>query len=72
MDELIKALNILNKYITDPYLRDYPTACEHDILFVFAKPANVSEEDKKELAKLDFYPYEDTGECFYSTKFGSN
>ena len=33
MDDLIKALIILNKYL-EGYNKDYPTSCEHDALYV--------------------------------------
>lgn len=34
MEDLIKSLQILSKYITDDYGRKKPTTYEHDMLFV--------------------------------------
>lgn len=34
MEELIRALNILSKYMKEDYYRDFPTSCEHDVLYV--------------------------------------
>jgi hypothetical protein len=65
MEELIKALQIFLKY-GNP---DYPTHCEHDELFVDIDPELVSEEDKKTLDELGFFPNDYNG--FSSYKFGS-
>lgn len=71
MEDLIKALQIFSKYITDDYGKKYPTTCEHDMLFVNCVcPEQVSEEDKAELDKLGFVPYEDF--AFVSYRFGDN
>ena len=71
MEDLIKALQIFNKYITDDYSRKHPTTCEHDMLFVnCVRPEQVSNEDKKELETLGFIPYEDF--AFVSYRFGDN
>ena len=72
MDDLIRALQILRKYMKDDnYGLQSPTTCEHDMLFVnTVSPDEVSEEDKKELEKLGFEPYEDF--AFVSYRFGSN
>jgi hypothetical protein len=67
MDDLIKALHIFRKY-TD---KKYPTGCEHDVLYVYVDPADVSDEDIKELDKLGFYINDDIGYCFSSCRFGS-
>ncbi|NDV63900.1 hypothetical protein [Bacteroides sp. 224] len=69
MENLIKALQILLKY-GNP---DYPTHCEHDVLYVDISPELVSEEDKKELEELGFYSGEDSDfeDGFYSYKYGS-
>lgn len=67
MEDLIKALRIFAKY-TDS---KYPTKCEHDTLIVnCVSPDGVSEEDKIELEKLGFIPYEDF--AFVSYRFGDN
>ena len=69
MEKLIRALQILLKY-GNP---DYPTHCEHDELTICGiDPANVSDEDKKELDKLGFFVDDDYGEeCFKSFRYGS-
>ena len=67
MDKLIKALQILRKY-GNP---EYPTHCEHDILYVAGIKANlVNDADTKELIKLGFFVDADV-ECFASFEFGS-
>jgi hypothetical protein len=66
MEELIKALQIFLKY-GNP---DYPTHCEHDELFIDIDPELVSEEDKKVLDELGFFPNDYNG-YFSSYKFGS-
>lgn len=65
MDDLIKALQIFRKYSNE----EWPTHCEHDILYVCVDPSLVSDKDKEELEKLSF-----TAEDyrFYSFRFGSN
>jgi len=70
MKDLIKALQILAKY-TDS---DYPTHCEHDILYVNVRPEKVSDEDKENLEKLGFIVGDPDGcgtQGFYSFKYGS-
>lgn len=67
MKELIKALQILSKYV-EGYNQDYPTHCEHDELQVIVNPKKVSGDDKVELAKLGFFPLDD---YFVSYKYGS-
>ena len=70
MEDLIKALMILNKYVTS-YGKDYPCHCEHDILMI----CGVEYEDVPvlDLIWLDHYGFfEDAdGEGFASYKFGS-
>lgn len=67
MEDLIKALQIFAKYTN----AKYPTKCEHDELYVnTVSPDEVSEEDKAELEKLGFIPYEDF--AFVSYRFGDN
>ena len=65
MGDLIKALQILLKY-GNP---DYPTCCEHDVLYVNIEADNVSEEDIEELDKLGFFVNDDN--MFSSYKYGS-
>lgn len=66
MKDLIEALQIFLKY-GNP---DYPTACDHDQLYVMIDPADVSDEDKEKLEKLGFYASPEDSN-FYSFKFGS-
>lgn len=78
MEDLIKALTILLKYGNPKY----PTACEHDTLYVCGiKSADVSEEDRKELDALGFFckettedpdeNWEDQHDGFMSFRYGS-
>ena len=66
LSALIEALQILLKY-GDP---TYPTQCEHDVLYVFADPNLVSDEDKKRLEEYGFIESEDNG-GFLTFRFGS-
>lgn len=50
MEDLIKALLIFLKYGN----KQYPTSCEHDILYVDIDPSVVPDEDKKTLDELGF------------------
>lgn len=65
MEDLIKAFQIFLKY-GNP---DYPTHCEHDVMYVMIDPELVSKEDKKELKKLGFFKNDTDG--FSSYKYGS-
>jgi len=68
MKDLIEALTILAKYM-DPEEK-WPTACEHDVLYVCNVEAeDVSDDDLKRLKELGFSPSEDGG--FQSFRFGS-
>lgn len=72
MEDLIKALLIFQKYIKPEYFSyKYPTACEHDILYVRVDPEDVSTEDKDVLDSLGFHPSEDNEGLFESYRFGS-
>ncbi len=63
MEDLIKALLIFQKYITPNDLAyEYPTACEHDELYVNVNPDIVSIKDKEALYKLGFFPSEYDGD----------
>ena len=68
MEDLIKALTILNKYLDDGYHKNYPTICEHDELIVCVDPGKISEEDMIELNKLGFIP---SDYFMISYRFGS-
>ena len=66
MANLIKALQIFLKYGNPRW----PTNCDHDLLYVDIDSNKVSDEDKKELEVLGFFPSnEDDG--FESFEFGS-
>ena len=65
-DKLIAAFTIFKKYSDT----NWPTHCEHDILYVIVNPEDVSEDDKAKLSDLGFQPDED-GEHFSSFAFGS-
>lgn len=69
MDDLIKALTILNKYL-DGYNKEYPTSCEHDALYVQVDYTKISQEDLDVLQILGFSPCEDLGNMV-SYKYGS-
>ena len=65
MDDLIKALQIFRKY-TDT---KYPTACEHDVMYINVEFDKVSEEDIEALEALSFKKSE--YDIFQSYRFGS-
>lgn len=69
MEQLIKALQILLKYGNPKY----PTHCEHDVLTICGiDPADVRDDDKKELDELGFFVSDADGEeRFQSFRFGS-
>lgn len=60
MEDLIEALQIFLKYhkiYANDYIRDYPTNCDDDVLYIRGVPVlKVSEEDRKRLYELGFYP----------------
>lgn len=66
MEDLIKALQIFSKYDNSKY----PTACEHDIMYVCVEPDKVSDEDIASLKVLGFSADYDIG-SFKSFRFGS-
>ena len=67
MEDLIKALQIFLKYGNPRW----PTHCEHDVLHVDIDPEIVSDEDKKTLNELGFFPSEETPDGFDSFRYGS-
>lgn len=67
MKDLIEALTIFAKYTDD----HAPTACEHDVLYVFVNPGKVHTDDLRRLAQLSFTVESETGDCFKSFRFGS-
>ncbi len=66
MRDLIKALEIFAKYSN----ANWPTGCEHDVLYVYVSQSSVSDDDKLNLDELGFFPSEDD-DNFYSFRFGS-
>lgn len=71
MKDLIEALTILSKYLTDEYFYNRPTNCEHEELYVSVDNSKISEEDMERLIDLGFIPDEDTG-YMVSYRYGSN
>lgn len=69
MDDLIKALTILGKYL-EGYQKERPISCEHDVMFVQVDYTKISQDDLIELEKLGFIPCEDLGNM-QSFRYGS-
>ena len=67
MKDLIEALKIFEKYISD---EKYPTWAEHDEFGVNCPINGMSEEDIKKLDELGFF-WDNEYECFISFKYGS-
>lgn len=70
MKDLIEALTIFLKYKN----LEWPTYCEHDVLYIMeVTEEEVSEEDKKRLGELGFRFSEnsDAGPTWLSFKYGS-
>ena len=70
MDDLIKALTIISKYLEEGYKKDRPISCEHDVMFVQVDYTKISQDDLDELRDLGFRPCEDLGNMM-SFKYGS-
>ena len=66
MFQLIKALKIFAKYGD----KSYPTGCEHDTLYVYYDPAEISSEDIDVLDDLGFHA-DSHQKYFYSFQYGS-
>lgn len=67
MDDLIKALQIFQKYRDE----SRPTICDHDILIITSITEDqISHEDRKTLNDLGF-DWDENEEYWYSFKFGS-
>lgn len=69
MEDLIKALTIISKYL-EGYHKEYPISCEHDVMFVQVDYKKISLADLDELRDLGFRPCEDLGNMM-STRYGS-
>ena len=67
IDALIEAFTIFRKY-GNP---SSPTCCAHDVMYVQIEPNDVSEEDKRRLDELGFFPSSDVPEAFMTFRFGS-
>ena len=70
MKDLIEALTIFLKYKNE----QWPTHCEHDVLYVMGvTEEEVSEEDKKRLGELGFIFAKDSdaGPTWLSFRYGS-
>lgn len=66
MDDLIAALQIFRNYTN----AQWPTHCEHDVMYVGISPDIVSEQDQDALEKLRFFP-DSVTDMFASFRFGS-
>lgn len=67
---LIEALTILAKY--DNGETEYPTHCEHDVLYVQLSEPVTDTSDRARLEELGFVPGVDSGrEVWMSYRFGS-
>lgn len=66
MEELIKALTIMQKYLKGHY-KYLPTICEHGSLIVCVDPGKISNDDREELDKLGF---QSNGEYMVSYRYG--
>lgn len=60
MEDLIKALQIFLKY-GNP---EWPTHCEHDVMYVNVSPKEMSKEEIKELDELGFFPVDCDGNSY--------
>lgn len=69
MEDLIKALTIISKYL-EGYNKERPISCEHDVMFVQVDYKKISNDDLDELRVLGFRPCEDLGNMM-STRYGS-
>ena len=72
MNELIEALLIFSKYLTESdYAYKWPTSCHNGEMRVSVSPKLVSEQDIERLVVLGFEPDYYYGN-FVSIKYGSN
>lgn len=57
MEELIRALTILSHYMRDDYYKEFPTQCEHDVLYVCGiKLSQMDVASVNRLIELGFTP----------------
>ena len=67
MKKLIEALQIFAKYQDN----EWPTHCEHDVLYIIGiTEEEVSDEDKEKLDELGFH-FSESKDCWLSFKYGS-
>lgn len=67
MKDLIEALSIFAKYRNE----QWPTHCEHDVLYIMGvTKEEVSEDDRTRLDALGFR-WSDSDSCWISFRFGS-
>lgn len=72
MNELIEALMIFSKYLTESdYAYKWPTSCYNGEMKVSVSPKVVSTQDIIKLQELGFQP-DYSWENFVSIKYGSN
>jgi len=70
MKELIRALTILSLYMKDDYHRDFPTHCEHDVLYVCGVDLEKMDASiVRELVELGFNPGSDNDTDYYWDNF---
>lgn len=70
MEELIIALNIFSKYMKDDYSREFPTSCEHDVLYVCGVDLERMDVDTvQKLIDLGFNPGSDSDTDYYWDEF---
>ena len=66
MEELIRALNILSKYMRDDYHKEFPTHCKHDVLYVCGVDLKKMDADTvSKLVDLGFTPGSDSDTNYY-------
>ena len=69
MNDLIEAMTILAQYLETDYLKEYPTSCQPDMLYVIVDWDAISEIHKARLIELGF---EEVDGVAGSDRFGSN
>lgn len=70
MNDLIEALQIVEKYMTD-YQKKHPTGCEHDVLWLNVDVEKIAYDDFNRLGELSFFPSEEFAGSLVSYRFGS-
>ena len=65
--KLAEVMTIAAKYLKED---DFPTHCEHDVMLLYVKPSEVSNEDYARIEELGFFAC-NVYDCFKSHKFGS-